>query len=267
MSMSREGFSRIEESGSVLTEFVVVAGLVLVPLVLVLPILFKYIENRQYIEQAARYSVWEKTAYYHEESDGASSSSPVKGDAEIRREIDNRIFSDGNSVIARAQREPDHVEEINPNLTFRDRSDATTRPIYDSISSDDATAQWADVSVENEVIGGGGTLTGALSAFTSDIATLGTSGFSLESDGLYTSAVSVDMAEVPYFDELKDVPLFSRSGTLIANGWSQGGPSNAASAARSLNPLARWGDGAITDVINDVGSILSVTSPYLASIP
>lgn len=51
------------QAGSVLAEFLVVSAAVLVPLAILMPLLFKYIENRQYVEQAARYAAWERTAY------------------------------------------------------------------------------------------------------------------------------------------------------------------------------------------------------------
>ncbi len=57
--------------GSVLTEFVIVVGFVLLSLILLVPVMYKYIESRQMIEQAARYSVWERVAYFGSAPDGS----------------------------------------------------------------------------------------------------------------------------------------------------------------------------------------------------
>lgn len=243
--MCREGTSRPIQTGSVLTEFAVVAGFVLVPLALVLPILFKYIENRQYIEQAARYAAWEKTAYRSSDKDLS----------EIKKEIDNRIFSTGTSIITAKQKNADHEEEINPNLTIWDRQGRKSSPIFSSISQDDSVEQWADVTVANN--GVGGQISQAFSGFGARLLDVGNSNFKLEDKGLYTTEVSVDLKEVPYFEELGDVPIFERSGTLLADGWSQGGPSGAASAARSMNIVNRWGDGDFSEALNDVINLFS----------
>jgi len=52
------------QRGTVLMEFVVIVGLVLVPLFIGLTFIGKYIDNAQKIEVAARYSAWERTAWY-----------------------------------------------------------------------------------------------------------------------------------------------------------------------------------------------------------
>lgn len=254
--MNTDRYSTFDQDGSVLSEFIVVSAVVLVPLAILMPILFKYIENRQYVEQASRYAAWEKTAYYHRSAGHHVSNAPVKNETEIRREIDNRIFSDGFSRIHRLQKESDHTEEINPNLTVWNRSSSEATPIFDSVAQDSSTTQWSDVAVVDEGIGGG--LSNAFTQFTVALLTVGTPAVYLEDKGLYTSNVNVDLAAIDYFPELGDVPLYSRSATLLADGWTQGGPSQAASAARSLNVLGRWGDGTITNVINKVGDVLSI---------
>lgn len=89
------------QAGSVLAEFLVVSAAVLVPLAILMPLLFKYIENRQYVEQAARYAAWERTAYYLSAPSHLPSSAPVKGAAQIQREVDNRILAEGQAPIHR----------------------------------------------------------------------------------------------------------------------------------------------------------------------
>lgn len=244
------------QAGSVLAEFLVVSAAVLVPLAILMPLLFKYIENRQYVEQAARYAAWERTAYYLSAPSHLPSSAPVKSAAEIQREVDNRILTEGRTPIRREQRQAQHTETLNPNLNYWNRNQQQMAPLYEQKAASEP-AQWASVAVTNRKLEG--RVSDVLTKFTSAFMGLGTSGFYLTSDGQYRSEVTVQLAELDFFPELASAPMImSRSNTLIADGWGQGGPENAASAARSLSLISRWGDGALSGVINTVTSILSV---------
>lgn len=245
----------ISQRGSILTEFLVVTSAVLVPLAILMPILFKYIENRQYVEQAARYAAWERTAYYLSAPDHLPSSTPVKGAAAIQREVDNRILADGRAPIRREQRNTDHEEEINPNLTYWDRGNRQMAALYEP-DAGGGLEQWANVTIDNQ--GLDNVLTKAITDFTTGIMQFGSSGFYLANDGQYRSEVSLRLAELDFFPELDAAPItMSRANTLVADGWTQGGPESAASAARSLNILGKWGDGTLTDVINLAAGVLS----------
>ena len=245
----------LNQRGSILAEFLVVASAVLVPLAILMPILFKYIENRQYVEQAARYAAWERTAYYLSAPDHLPSSTPVKGAAAIQREVDNRILADGRAPIRREQRNTDHEEELNPNLTYWDRSNHFMEALYEP-ESGGGLEQWASVTIDNE--GLGGQISEAITRFSTGLIEFGSSGFYLTNDGQYRSEVSLRLAEVDFFPELDAAPItMSRANTLVADGWTQGGPESAASAARSLNILGKWGDGKLTDVLNLAAGILS----------
>ena len=80
------------QRGSFLTEFVIVAGFVLVPMAIMFPVVFKYTENNQYLNQAARYSVWERTAYYQDKPRNKPDNTPVKSELQIAREVQNRVL-------------------------------------------------------------------------------------------------------------------------------------------------------------------------------
>lgn len=246
-----------------LAEFLVVAAAVLVPLAILMPLLFKYIENRQYVEQAARYAAWERTAYYLSAPSHLPSSAPVKSALEIQREVDNRILAEGQAPIRREQRHSSHAETLNPNLNYWSRTQQQMAPLYEQNAGGES-AQWASVAVTNLGLERG--ISDVITKFTSSFMGLGTSGFYLTNDGQYRSEVTLQLAELDAFPELNAAPMsMSRSNTLIADGWGQGGPENAASAARSLNVISRWGDGALSGVINTITSILSVI-PMLGAI-
>lgn len=251
------------QMGSVLAEFLVVATAVLVPLAILMPLLFKYIENRQYVEQAARYAAWERTAYYLSAPSHLSSTTPVKSAAQIQREVDNRVLAEGQAPIRREQRYTSHTETLNPNLDYWSRTQQQLHPLYEQKKGSEP-GQWASVAVTNQALGGRATK--AITKFTSSFMGLGTSGFYLTNDGQYRTEVTLQLAELDAFPELDAASTtMSRSNTLIADGWGQGGPENAASAARSLNVISRWGDGALSGVINTITSILSVI-PMLGAI-
>lgn len=249
------GLRGLNQHGSILVEFLVVASAVLVPMAILMPILFKYIENRQYVEQAARYAAWERTAYYLSAPDRLPSSTPVKDAAAIQREVDNRILADGRAPIRREQRTAEHEEELNPNLTYWDRRSREMAALYEP-ETIGGLEQWARVTVDNQELGS--ELADVVTTFTAGLMRLGGTGFYLTSDGQYRSEVSLRLAELDFFPELDAAPItMSRANTLVADGWTQGGAENAASAARSLNILGRWGDGKLTDVLNLAAGILS----------
>lgn len=241
--------------GSVLVEFVVVSAAVLVPLTMLTPILYKYIENRQYLEQAARYAAWERTAYYLSAPSHLPSSAPVKSATDIQREVDNRVLAEGRSPIRREQRDPNHEELLNPNLTYWNRSNQTTASLYEQHPGS-SSSQWARASVANQAFGRA--LSATITDFTTKFMGAGTSGFYLAADGQFRSEVTLNLAELDFFPELGTAPLkMGRSNTLIADGWNQGGPESAKSAARSLNVVGRWGDGTLTNALNTAMHLIS----------
>ncbi|HHJ11674.1 MAG TPA: hypothetical protein ENK00_00715 [Chromatiales bacterium] len=89
--------------GQAMTEFVVTASLVLVPLFLMIPLIGKYIDMRQSAIQAARYQAWEYTAWYDRgwhasqndryfQGFAAYPDLPTKTPERIRAEARNRIY-------------------------------------------------------------------------------------------------------------------------------------------------------------------------------
>lgn len=240
--------------GSVLAEFLVVSAAVLVPVAMLLPLLFKYLENRQYVEQAARYAAWERTAYYVSAPSHLPASTPVKEAADIQREVDNRILADGQAPIRREQRHASHTETLNPNLNYWQRTQQQMAPLYEP-NAGGAPGQWASVAVTNQELGEG--VAREITKFTTALMVLGASGFYLTNDGQYRSEVTLQLAELDMLPELGSGPLvMRRANTLVADGWGQT-PDSAVSAARSLNIIARWGDGTVKKVTDEAKDLLS----------
>lgn len=89
------------QRGQSMTEFVVSAAFVLVPLFIIIPVVGKYIDMKLNTVQAARYVAWEYSAHYAEHWDrpagfGALTSArrPVKSVGRVEKEAIRRFYSD-----------------------------------------------------------------------------------------------------------------------------------------------------------------------------
>ena len=103
--------NRKQQTGQALTETLVTASTVLVPLLLLIPLLGKYIDIKHATIQAARYEAWEYTVWYSnnaertgpwssgerssgfEDLSGSDLPQPVKSTAQLQRESRQRFFS------------------------------------------------------------------------------------------------------------------------------------------------------------------------------
>ena len=78
----------------------------------------KYTDNAQKVEVAARYSAWERTAWYQELpsslQEANSNIDTEKSAEEIGFELQNRVFSNKNSAIYLAQKTDSITEEVDP---------------------------------------------------------------------------------------------------------------------------------------------------------
>ncbi|MCG8379453.1 MAG: hypothetical protein MI865_08275, partial [Proteobacteria bacterium] len=94
-----------KQSGQAMTESVIAASFVLVPLFLLIPLLGKYIDLHQTAIQAARYEAWEYTVWYSDQNEVPlnavdntgtqlrSPAIPVKNIATLQAESRLRFFS------------------------------------------------------------------------------------------------------------------------------------------------------------------------------
>ena len=111
-------------SGQAMTEMVIAASFVLVPLFLLIPWLGKYIDLHQSAIQAARYEAWEYTVWYENANEAPAtqitqislSTMPLKSIAELQAEAKQRFFSReayANIPTAEANDESDLINEGN----------------------------------------------------------------------------------------------------------------------------------------------------------
>jgi len=96
-------------SGQAMTETVITASTILVPLLLLIPLLGKYIDIKHAAIQAARYQSWEYTVWYASSADtpggfvdgsGDALPYPVKSTNAVRTESRRRFFSPTDTPIA-----------------------------------------------------------------------------------------------------------------------------------------------------------------------
>src|SRR5690606_31683869 len=92
--------------GQAMTELLIAATFVLVPLLLLIPLLGKYIDIRHATIQAARYEAWEYTVWYNgsyggtdDRPKGYPNPLPVKTVVETEREAMRRCFSNTETPI------------------------------------------------------------------------------------------------------------------------------------------------------------------------
>jgi hypothetical protein len=95
--------------GQAMTETLIIASTILVPLFLLIPLLGKLIDIKHSSIQAARYEAWEFTVWYADDrqtSDGFQNikkqdlDEPVKSVAMVKQESQRRFFSDPSIPIA-----------------------------------------------------------------------------------------------------------------------------------------------------------------------
>ena len=81
-----------------MSEFLVAAAFVVVPLFIIVPVVGKYVDMKLSAVQAARYSAWEYTVNYDSGLQTSSgfreTTQPVKSRVQVAREAERRFYSD-----------------------------------------------------------------------------------------------------------------------------------------------------------------------------
>ncbi len=90
---------RGSQSGAAMTEFIIAAMFVLVPLYLAVQAMGKFADVRHMTQAAARYAAWERTVWFNQTGTQfyQNNRPNQKSDAQIRNEIAVRVFNDRHS--------------------------------------------------------------------------------------------------------------------------------------------------------------------------
>lgn len=187
--MTSRSIVRRLQRGQATVEFVV-ACLALVPLLIAIPLLGKYLDLFQASESASRYVAFEGMA--------RNSSSSWKSDAELSMEVRRRFFSNSDAPVKTGDAAGDFTANRNPMWT-----DHTGNPLLDKFED--------DVKVATTVTG-----KNAIAATQAFAPQLG-----LSTNNWYTAAVTVKMANVPSFAPFDAINLSTtRRTVLLADAWT-----------------------------------------------
>lgn len=220
--------------GQAMVELLIVAGFVLIPLFLAIPLIGKYLDVRSAAVQAARYAAWERTVWY-----GGDSASKLgwgsfankwqafeKKDSVIAQEMGVRQFSESASAFSVADASATSFAG-GSKILWQDRTGKKMLADYSDVGSSVSNADAP------------GTLNKILKPIASLAATLGP--FALEMKGAYSANVTIAVKDLDVNSFwLKDSKSnFTETNVLLANGWNANGPSasNATSVKQQVKGL------------------------------
>ena len=239
------------QQGAVIAEFVIIAGFVLVPLMIGLMFIGKYIDTAQKMEVAGRYSIWERTVWYQDVPKTLKKMGVDTGKVpvQINNEIENRVFSQKSAAIYLAQND-DKVNETEEVMSQSYWVDSSGNAI--SLYKYDAN-NFITVSDGKEAEMYGYT-SGLLDMLFSAFGAIGS--FDIDLQGAMSSTVSLTLIKPQFLDEMwvGDITV-SRTQTILADGWNSAGPTQAKTRVEGLTitKLLDWG---VFNTFRDVISLL-----------
>ncbi|HKQ31519.1 MAG TPA: TadE family protein [Burkholderiales bacterium] len=242
----QQGFSR--QDGATLTEFAMVASFVFVPMIVLTMLMGKQIQAKHHYEQALRYAAFERTVWFAQQPKHRPPgvTVPVKSDVEIGREIQARMLSDRNALIKSNHRTGQVAEKMDPILYWKDYQSQTYKPRLAKLSQAN-NAEYVKNTENNEKVPG---VAGNGVDATIDVLK-GLTGFSVQTNGLYRSKVTMDLTDIDWIKEFKsqnnqaldlrvdrsvqnNVSNKERQLMLLADGWNMGGRESTKSQVKSL---------------------------------
>jgi hypothetical protein len=253
------------QRGQAMTEFVIGAAFVLVPLFLFTSIAGKYADMKYAGVQAARYEAWEYTANYLNTGDVASgfnaisnSNLPVKSITRVQRESQRRFFSDTTIALnSRTDRGGYLASDENPLWAYHDGTrmyDPLVAAPLSSARADNNTPDPTNIITTTIDI-----FDTVFSAFGSIISALGgnVTFDVMNSEGYATSTVSIPIVRPPTYGYTIDQGstntnalqinqtrfinaarqiTFEAKAAVLTDSWSSGGTDQTLSQAGGLVP-------------------------------
>lgn len=220
------------QKGAVLAEFIVIVGLVLMPLFIGLTFVAKYTDNAQKLEVAARYSAWERTVWYQRIPESLkkvdSKIKTEKSAEQIGFELENRVFANRGSAIYLAQK-TDKVNEIDDSMSESLWLDNSGKAISLYKKNNKKVIQVTDGKQAKMYGYSSGLLGGLFGAIG------GLTGFDIDIGGAMSTTVNLTLLQPEYLKEyITSDMTVSRSHTLLADGWNAAGPAHAKRRAQGL---------------------------------
>lgn len=251
------------QRGQALTEFVVVALTLLIPLFLIIPVVAKLISMKQDVEIAARYAAWERTVWFQNGSrpdlQGFGGTISSRSDAAVSREIDTRIFSSDMQQIV-SDDDPDYRLDSFMRLNRVVGGELQALPkASPSSSGPDHYAQQSSAEAEP------GGMVGEIDSFMSLVGDI--SRFKLNHNGVFTATVSVPMTDLTGTFGIDSLPMdtltLASSNVLFAEAWEAGGNQHAEWLISGLLPQQLFDNDAVSTLqsIAELGGISKELGP------
>lgn len=248
------------QRGQSMTEFLVAAAFVMLPLFILVPTVAKYVDMKMAAVQAARYATWEYSAHYLDPKDQPAgfkaisrSQLPSKSLQQVAKEASRRHYSDSKTGISTNLDASGYkTSDANPFWTYH-----TGLAIYRE-SSQDANAlsvQGSDPTPDKLKVGS--YALGIIGSITNLIAKLNEkmgleAGFnainprgSLTINGFYRSKVAMKVEAAPDYGNFKgSKPLFlqgqplamTAKGGILTESWGAGGRAHSVYQSSGLVP-------------------------------
>lgn len=273
-----------KQGGQAMTEFVIAAAFVMVPLFIIVPVIGKYIDMKQASIQAARYASWEYTANYVDLRDqpggfsGISSGLlPKKSQSQVINEARQRFLSDTSLPINSLEDKNGYDDgNRNPLWTYHNGL-----PMYTGGSGEVVSVSGSDRTPDKL---GLGYIVGTIGKITKVVGKVlqafgANAGFdainpdeNFSVDGTFSASLSIPVENAPDYTPLRpqnraplfiedlDLKMVAKSG-LLTESWGAGGRAHSVYQSGGLVPTTLLSGGVVQTVLD----ILSFIAPSLHS--
>lgn len=269
--------------GQAMTEFVISAAFVLVPLFILVPIIGKYVDMKHTAIQTARYEAWEYSAHYEslgDQSSGfnsvANSKKPQKSVGNLKNESRRRFFVQNNAglrtggdsaAITAAEVKP--LWHYHSGLSMYDPHVLDLESDLNQNLTPDPTGVLSAILYVIQIVFSA--IADILSAVASAIGASPVGFDAVNAEGYFKSTVSIPVRNppeytafslantAPMFITNRNVRMQARAGVLT-QGWSAGGVLHTQSQAKGMVPTALIGM-----ILNDPIPLQTVVAAVLLS--
>ncbi|MBV1908684.1 MAG: hypothetical protein KUG78_05145 [Kangiellaceae bacterium] len=243
----------LRNKGQAIVEAVIAMGSVLVVVVILLPLLGKFVETTQATDQAARYMAWERTVWF-QNAPSDTSNAATKSNEELEQEIHWRFFSNNeeslssdDSLLTKTWTVADN---INPMLATYQTTESGRVSLLNATKTegDDQDRVVTARVTESDTPG----LTGDIGGL---VSLLDFGGFSVNDKGMYGSELAYTFAELPGilpFDESFSVTSESKL-FVLGDGWNTSGRNHNIKMVQGLTPSAILDFGFVNSVRDVLG--------------
>ncbi|WP_218668172.1 hypothetical protein [Vreelandella utahensis] len=239
------------------TEFVITVLFVVLPLMILLPTLGKYLDAKHKVEVGARYAAWERTAWFPSERTGGFGA--VKNRNVIRDEVQYRVFNRREAPVYTGQAGDD--PDLDPLLMYAYADYSEYGPVLEERDSDNNSTRHVATEVDGtQTPGIGGDVEDAF-RIVSNLPVGGNFDVGAHS-GSHEGRVTVSLRTPGGIDEFENLDLdLSRHNMLVADGWNVGGPEHNERRVKGLVPTSIMDNDIVDAITTGAASGLSFFYP------